>query len=145
MRGTRRVLGYLQRVSCKLKLNKALAGEARIVASGWDEYATKWNPAEFRVLPGYHVRYLGDEWTAEDVSAGGTTYGLTPDVIANFDDYIDKYLLNPYLPSGATEGLEIGPAGGRLTVLLVSRTKVLHLAEPSTAMLQHLTDPAINS
>jgi SAM-dependent methyltransferase len=139
MSAIHRVLGYLHRVSCKL--NRAqVTGEPQLVATGWDKYATEWNPAKLRVLPTYRVRYLGDEWTAEDVSAGGTTYGLTPDIIANFDDYINKYLLNPYLPSCAMEGLEIGPGGGRLTVLLAPRTKVLHLAETSQAMLRHLKE-----
>src|SRR5262245_26161092 len=119
MRGTRRVVNFLRRLSCQR--NKApVAGEPQLVAAGWDQYATEWKPAKFRVLPGNRVRYLGDEWTAEDVSDGGTTYGLPPNLVANFDDYIDECLLNSYLPSGATEGLEIGPGGGRLTVLLAS-------------------------
>jgi SAM-dependent methyltransferase len=138
-----RVLGYLQRVS--RKLNKShVAREPQLVASGWDKYAAEWNPAKLRVLPSHRPRYLGDEWTAEDTSAGGTTYGLTPDIIANFNDYINTHLLNPYLPSCAVEGLEIGPGGGRLTVLLVPRTKVLHLAEPSAAMLRHLKGRFVN-
>ena len=132
-----RLLRYIQRP--RRRANQAyVASEAQMIASGWDRYAKEWQPATFPVLPGHRVQYLGDEWTAEDVSAGGTTYGLTPDVIPNFDEYINKHLLNPYLPSGAEEGLEIGPGGGRLTALLVPRTKLLHLAEPSEAMLRHL-------
>jgi len=110
-----------------------------MIAIGWDKYAREWKPDKFPILPGYHVRYLGDEWTAEDVRAGGaTTYDLASDVVANFGEYINKHLLSPYLPSVATEGLEIGPGGGRLTAMLVSRTRVLHLADASEAMLQHL-------
>jgi SAM-dependent methyltransferase len=137
------VFGYLQRISCKPNKTHVAgepqaAGEPQLVANGWDKYAAEWDPAKFPVWPDYRLRYLGDEWTAEDVSAGGTTYGLAPDIIANFEDYINKHVLDPYLPSYATEGLEIGPGGGRLTSLLVPRTKVLHLAESSEAMLRHL-------
>lgn len=111
--------------------------EAEMIADGWDKYAREWKPEKFPVVSGSSVEYLGDEWTAEDVSAGGTTYGLPQDVIANFDAYLIEHLLNPYLPS-ATEGLEIGPGGGRLTRLLLPRTKVLHLVDSSPAMLAHL-------
>ena len=110
-----------------------------MIALGWDKYAREWKPGKFSILPGHRVHYLGDEWTAEDVSAGGTTYGLAPDVVANFEDHITTQLLNPYLPSFAEEGLEIGPGGGRLTALLAPRTKVLHVADPSEAMLRHLS------
>jgi len=112
--------------------------DAKMIADGWDKYAKEWKAETFPVVSGSSVGYLGDEWTAEDVSAGGTTYGLPQDVIANFDAYLTEHLLNPYVPP-ATEGLEIGPGGGRLTKLLVPRTKVLHLADPSPAMLTHLT------
>ena len=58
--------------------------------------------------------------------------------MANFDEYITEHLLNPYLSHFSTEGLEIGPGGGRLTVLLVPRTKELYLVESSKTMLKHL-------
>lgn len=132
-----RVLRYIKRL-CNRAGQSDITSEPQMIANGWDWYAKKWQPNKFAVLPDHHVRYIGDEWTAEDVSAGGTTYGLTPDTIANFDEYINKHLLNPCLPSCAEEGLEIGPGGGRLTALLVPRTKLLHLAEPSEAMLRHL-------
>jgi len=113
-------------------------GEAKMIADGWDRYAREWKPDKFRVVAGSSVQYLGDEWTAEDASAGGTTtYGLSEDAVANFDAYLTEYLLNPYLPSGE-EGMEIGPGGGRLTRLLLPRTKVLHLVDSSPAMLAHL-------
>lgn len=132
-----RVLRYIQRP--RRKANQThVTSEAQMIADGWDRYAKEWQPDKFPVLPGHRVQYLGDEWTAEDANAGGTIYGLTPDIIANFDAYISKHLLDPYLPHGAEEGLEIGPGGGRLTALLVPRTRLLHLAEPSEAMIRHL-------
>ena len=112
--------------------------EAKMIVDGWDTYAREWKPDKFRVAADSSVQHLGDEWTAEDVSAGGTTtYGLSEDTIANFDAYLTENLLNPYLPSGE-EGLEIGPGGGRLTRLLLPRTKVLHLVDSSPAMFAHL-------
>lgn len=132
-----RVLSYIQR--WRRKVNRVhIPDEPQVISSGWNKYAREWEPTKFRVLPGHDVRYLGDEWTAEDVSAGGTTYGLTLDEIANLGEYINMRLLNPYLPSSAEGGLEIGPGGGRLTAMLVPRTKTLHLADASKAMLQHL-------
>jgi hypothetical protein len=55
---------------------------------------------------------------------------LPPDVIENFNVYLTEHLLNPYLLS-ATEGLETGPVGGRLTGLLA-------LVDPSATMHCHL-------
>jgi SAM-dependent methyltransferase len=133
----RRVLSYIQR-SWRGIINPYVAGEAQMIATGWDRYARDWKPGTFRVLPGHSVKYLGDEWTAEDATNVTTTYGLDPDIVATFDDYINKHLLNPFLPSCAMEGLEIGPGGGRLTALLVPRTKLLHLADASKAMLRYL-------
>jgi len=115
------------------------ASQSAMIAAGWEDYAKKWNPSEFRVLPGSRVEHLGDEWTAEDATEGNvTTYGLAPDVVANFSDYLKRNLLDPYLPVHANEGLEIGPGGGRLTELLIGRTKLLHLADPSETMLKHV-------
>jgi SAM-dependent methyltransferase len=109
-----------------------------MIARGWDNYARQWQPDRFRVVDGHRVHYLGDEWTAEDESSGGTTYGLPPGSIENFDEYLDAHLLAAYLPAHAARGLEIGPGGGRVTRLLLPRTTVLHVADPSEAMLAHL-------
>ena len=135
------LLDKLRRKSPGLNDHAATANkvsEAQMIAQGWDKYAKEWNTKKFSIVPGSEVQYLGDEWTLEDVSAGGTTtYGLPPDVIENFDAYLTEHLLNPYV-SSAGEGLEIGPGGGRLSRLLVPRTKILHLADPSPTMLSHL-------
>ncbi len=113
--------------------------ESRLIADGWDDYARDWQAGKFAVLPGHAVRYLGDEWTAEDVQANpSTTYGLPPDVIARFAEYLEEKALRPYLPAAGAEGLEIGPGGGRLTALLLPRTRLLHLADASASMLDHL-------
>ena len=121
------------------KVNKRLAeGEPQMIARGWDDYARTWNPSKFGVLPGSRVQYLGDEWTAEDPSAGSISYGLAPEQVAHFDDRICTNLLDKFLPPQAPEGLEIGPGGGRLTSLLIPRTGMLHLADASEAMLRHL-------
>lgn len=136
-------MGFMEKILQNVPFGKRRAStdkntsDAKMIAEGWDKYAKEWQPEKFPVLSGSSVEHLGDEWTTEDVSAGGTTYGLSPKIVADFDTYLTEHLLNPYLPS-ATEGLEIGPGGGRLTRLLVPRTKVLHLADPSSAMLGHL-------
>jgi SAM-dependent methyltransferase len=139
MNSIQRAIAYVERFLPR-SYRSVVPSEPQIIANGWNRYAKEWQPTKLQVLLGHRIEYLGDEWTAEDVSNGGTTYGLAPDVVANFDDYINRYLLYPYLPSHATEGLEIGPGGGRITALLVPRTKVLHLADASEAMLQHLKD-----
>jgi SAM-dependent methyltransferase len=110
-----------------------------MIARGWDEYAKRWEAGRFKVLPGNHVEHLGDEWTAEDTSGGGTTYGLDEMSIKNFPQRLSEQVLDRYLPSRSKEGLEIGPGGGRLTSLLLPRTEVLHAADPSQAMLDRLT------
>jgi SAM-dependent methyltransferase len=135
---TRRVLSFIQRFWREVN-RSYLASEPQMIATGWDKYAREWKPAGFPVLPGRSVQYLGDEWTAEDALANvTTTYGLDPNIVDTFDDYINQHLLTPFLPPCAPEGLEIGPGGGRLTALLVPRTKLLHLADASEAMLGHL-------
>jgi len=136
------LVSNLRRLAAKIRPTRPPGGDAADeptrIAQGWDEYAKSWKPEKFKVLEGYQIRHLGDEWTAEDVSEGGTTYGLAPESIEHFDDCIDDRLLRPYLPAQAEQGLEIGPGGGRLTALLLPRTAVLHVADPSDAMLCHL-------
>lgn len=113
--------------------------EVRLIAGGWNRYAQQWLPNQFAVLDGHEVRYLGDEWTAEDVAQNeSTTYGLPPEIVRQFDRYLEQHVLNPYLPTSAAEGMEIGPGGGRVTALLTPRTNVLHLVDASEAMLAHL-------
>jgi SAM-dependent methyltransferase len=109
-----------------------------MIARGWDDYAETWKSRKFAVTAGHQVRYLGDEWTAEDEAGDTPTYGLPPEIVDHFDEYIGERLLDPYLPARADEGLEIGPGGGRLTRLLLPRTGVLHAADSSAAMLSHL-------
>lgn len=127
----RMMLGKIQSFWRRAFTNNHVS-EPEMIAIGWDKYAREWQSDKFPIVSGSHVEYLGDEWTVEDVSEGGTTYGLPPDVIENFNAYLTEHLLNPYVPS-ATEGLEIGPGGGRLTALLAPRTNVLHLVDSSTA------------
>lgn len=130
----------LQRQRLRLWSWRGLS-ESQAMARQWEIYARRWStdniPAQ--VLPGARVRYLGDEWTAEEhASLGGQAYGLSPDVVADFDGYIEENLLGPYLPPAPEEGLEIGPGGGRLTALLLPRTGTLHASDPSKTMLRHL-------
>ena len=114
-------------------------GEPSMIARGWDEYARRWKADRFPVLPGNRVEHLGDEWTAEDTSGGGTTYGLDETTIKNFSKCLSEQVLDRYLPSRSKEGLEIGPGGGRVTALLLPKTEVLHAADPSGGMLARLT------
>jgi SAM-dependent methyltransferase len=111
-----------------------------MIAQGWDAYARRWKADRFPVLPGSRVEHLGDEWTAEDTSGGGTTYGLDEMTIKNFSQCLNAQVLDRYLPACSKEGLEIGPGGGRLTSLLLPRTAVLHAADPSEEMLARLTE-----
>src|SRR5687768_6016361 len=110
----------------------SVSEEPRMLATGWEQYARTWAPDGARVVPGARIEYLGDEWTAEDVSDGrGTTYGLAADDVHDFESYLERQLLAPHLPIVADEGLEIGPGGGRITKLLVPRTRLLHVADTS--------------
>lgn len=118
--------------------SRPLPSEPQLIAKGWNAYAKRWHPRRFRALPGLPVQHVGDEWTAEDERSGGTTYGLSADILSRFDRYLVSALLDPYLPPDAAEGLEIGPGGGRLTALLIPRTRRLHVAEPSPSMLRRL-------
>src|SRR5689334_19905429 len=73
--------------------------EPQMIAQGWNNYAKTWKAEEFRVLPGNAVQYLGDEWTAEDTTEEGTTYGLDKATIAKFSELLDDELLRKYLPA----------------------------------------------
>ncbi len=115
-------------------------GEPSMIARGWDEYARRWKADRFAVLPGNTVDHLGDEWTAEDTSGGGTTYGLDEATIKNFCRSLNEQVLDRYLPAHSKEALEIGPGGGRLTALLLPKTDLLHAADPSEGMLRRLTE-----
>jgi SAM-dependent methyltransferase len=104
----------------------------------WDDYAREWDAAQFKAIEGHDVTYLGDEWTARDPASGLPEYGLSPDVVLSFDDYLREKLIDPYLPRQADQGLEIGPGGGRITALLLPRTQMLHVSDLSAEMLAHL-------
>ena len=118
--------------------------ELQIITAGWERYARLWKSDartfDAEVAPADRIRYLGDEWTTEmGVVPGEQDYFDLPlEAVHNFESYIESNLLEPYLPPVAPKGLEIGPGGGRLTALLLPRTKELHVAEPSGTMLKHL-------
>jgi SAM-dependent methyltransferase len=114
----------LQRIRNKVG---SLPNEVRMLANGWDQYAKNWSNTVWR----RPVRYIGDEWTVNEC------YGLSPDIV-DFPKYITNQLLDPYLPKMAEEGMEIGPGGGRLTALLIERTKRLHVVDSSENMLKVL-------
>ncbi|MDX2099460.1 MAG: class I SAM-dependent methyltransferase [Leptolyngbyaceae cyanobacterium bins.59] len=138
-RFTQWVKRYTQRFLQVGPVTHSPQGEPQMIAAGWESYAKNWQPKQFDVLEGHQVQHLGDEWTAEDISANGsTTYGLESAIVLNFDQYLQHHLLDPYLPPHAVEGLEIGPGGGRLTDLLLPRTQILHVIDASATMLAHL-------
>lgn len=112
--------------------------EPRLLSAGWNRYARRWDPAHCEILPGEQVEYLGDEWTVEDPNQAGSSYGLAPEVVQHFSQYLERELLDRYLPAHAEQGLEIGPGGGRLTKLLIPRTGLLHLSDAAEAMLKRL-------
>lgn len=116
------------------------AGEPQMIAKGWDIYAKNWKAEEFRVLPGNTVTHLGDEWTSEDTSLEGTTYGLDAATVKDFSRYLQEQVVDKYIPPRCQEGLEIGPGGGRFTALLLPRTAILHAADPAEGMLSRLRD-----
>jgi SAM-dependent methyltransferase len=109
-----------------------------MLARGWDSYARWWHSKRCEVVADHSVEYLGDEWTFEDAKRTGSSYGLEADVLRNFAAYLEKEMLEPYLPTRAEQGLEIGPGGGRVTALLVPRARTLHLADAAGAMLKLL-------
>jgi len=112
--------------------------EPRLLSAGWNRYARKWHQARCEILPGQQVQFLGDEWTVEDPEQAGSSYGLPAGIVQHFADYLRCELLDRYLPAHADQGLEIGPGGGRLTSLLIPRTRVLHLSDAAPAMLARL-------
>lgn len=112
--------------------------EPEMIARGWDQYARNWDPTQFRILPEGNVRHLGDEWTSEDPGEGATNYGLPALSAHRFSALITEKLFDVHLPKVNDEGLEVGSGGGRITALLLPRTKLLHVAEPSVEMLQKL-------
>jgi len=122
-----RLLGLTQRLD-----------EPRLLSSGWDRYARKWRADRCEIVVGQTVQFLGDEWTHEDASTAGSSYGLSPEILQHFTLYLQEELVERYLPAQAEQGLEIGPGGGRLTELLLPRTDVLHVADAAPAMLRHL-------
>ena len=67
-------------------------------------------PTGLQSCQGNQVEHLGDEWTAEDTSGEGTTYGLDEATIKNFSKCLSDQVLDRYLPAHSKEGLEIGPA-----------------------------------
>lgn len=125
----------------QLKLRQG-ATEVQMITKGWDLYAKTWRPNVVPKRASANQRpYLGDEWTAgEDAKSREQPYGLPWEVSGNFDDYLQQNLLDRYLLPRSADGLEIGPGGGRLTRLLLPRTEVLHVAEPSETMLRHLKE-----
>jgi len=137
MGGWDRIMNPLQRFKRRPDPSE-VEGEPQMIAKGWDNYAKSWKAESFRVLPGNSVTHLGDEWTSEDTSVEGTTYGLDKAAIENFSTYLTEQVLDKYLPARCQEGLEIGPGGGRFTSLLLPRTALLHAADPSEEMLERL-------
>lgn len=112
--------------------------EPGLLSAGWDRYARRWRASNCEILSGEQVQYLGDEWTFEDPEQAGSSYGLAPDAVRHFGDYLSRELLDRYLPARAETGLEIGPGGGRLTALLLPRTELLHVSDAAESMLKRL-------
>jgi len=112
--------------------------EPRLLSAGWNRYARRWDRVRCEILPGQQVQFLGDEWTVEDPAQAGSSYGLPAETVQRFAEYLSGELLDRYLPARAEQGLEIGPGGGRLTSLLIPRTRLLHLSDAAPAMLKRL-------
>jgi SAM-dependent methyltransferase len=112
--------------------------EVRTLHDGWSDYARAWNLADARSVGGEGVRFLGDEWTQENVEiTGGTSYGLPEEKARSLREHLKSSLVDPFLPRAPSEGLEIGPGGGRATEVLLPKARVLHLLD-SVEMLDHL-------
>lgn len=114
------------------------AGDVDLLTTGWEAYWRDWHRDIVEPLPGLNPQHPGDEWTVENAGDGSSPYGIDAGTARNFDAYIRAHVLDPYLPYRASEGLEIGPGGGRLSALLAPRTEILHLVEPSESMLLYL-------
>jgi trans-aconitate methyltransferase len=67
----------------------------------------------------------------------GTVYGLPEEKARRLREYLKDSLVDPFLQREVSEGLEIGPGGGRLTELLLPKTRVLHLLD-SSDMFDHI-------
>ena len=112
--------------------------EIGTLVSGWDDYARSWRSDRLSVRTGARIEHLGDEWTHEAPADEGRTYGLSPEALEDFPAWLRRNLLDPYLPHSVDSGLEIGPGSGRLTSVLMERTRIVHVVEPSEAMLDLL-------
>ncbi len=108
------------------------------VVKGWNDYAKNWRDKKFPIYDNKEVKYLGDEWTFEDDKKGGYNYDLPLEAVETFENYIEEKLLNPFLGDDLEGGLEIGPGGGRLSALLLKRTRQLNLVESSKEMISIL-------
>jgi SAM-dependent methyltransferase len=111
---------------------------------GWDDYARKWDDARRRgEIPDLAVdraaeaQHLGDEWSLmEDTQF---PYGVDSGSVRSFAAYIDARMLTPFLPADIDLSvMEIGPGGGRITALLLPRTRLLYAVDVSAAMLERV-------
>jgi SAM-dependent methyltransferase len=133
------IFNWKSKIKKTNKSNATLQSEPKLIAEGWDNYAKKWQPKQFSVLEGTSVTYLGDEWSVENVAENhSTTYGLEEEVVRQFDIFLKEKIIEPYIHPNTESGIEIGSGGGRLTNLLIDRTKKLHVADASENMLAHL-------
>lgn len=112
---------------------------------GWDQYAANWDQNKQQSsVPGLAVAdhgqldLLGDEW---NLMCKSIKYPYGIDCFSNeeFKEYIWKNLLELYLPrNNDLSIMEIGPGGGRITQMLLPRTRELYAVDISKEMLAQL-------
>jgi SAM-dependent methyltransferase len=112
--------------------------------AGWDHYARKWDDArrkgeipDLAVDRAADAQHLGDEWSLmEDTPF---PYGVDSGTVRSFAEYLDARMLTPFLPADKDLSVvEIGPGGGRITALLLPRTRQLYAVDVSAAMLERV-------
>lgn len=91
---------------------------SKLLATGWNKYAQD--------LPVFQDREQEQN------------YFLPREAGNNLEKWLTQTLISPYLPSDAKEALEIGPGNGKLSNILRKRTKILHLADFSKALLEEV-------
>lgn len=112
--------------------------------TGWDDYARNWDDArhsgdipDLAVDRAADAQHLGDEWSLmEDTPF---PYGVDARSVRSFAEHIDGRMLAPFLPADKDISvMEIGPGGGRITALLLPRSRQLYAVDVSAAMLERV-------
>jgi len=111
---------------------------------GWDRYARSWDHMKAKgAIPDLdptqanRLEFLGDEWSL--MGDGELGYGMSFESAPDLVRYLRDEVFAVHLPAGNDlRILELGPGGGRVTEILLSRCRTLYAVDISAEMLQRL-------